>query len=204
MFNLAWIFQSRPSEIPTKIRVWCGALEILISLENFNPGGRLWGIWGWGRGGVASPLWPLFCGENAFDSNSIRRKCGRCRRTLSLGVCPPVLQKLVLCVPFSGSRSKQTSKGPWSKMLAQGHNLRLRDEGGGRILNFSIFGPSGKSQTRKPQSLNWGRQVAPNRRIAGHKAGDSVTATAFLSFSDPCICEMLCPERRKKFSASPP
>ena len=30
----------------------------------------------------------------------------------------------------AGSRSKQMSKGPSSKMLAQGNNLRLRDEGG--------------------------------------------------------------------------
>ena len=32
----------------------------------------------------------------------------------------------------AGSRSKQLPKGPQSKMLAQGSNLRLRDEGGSR------------------------------------------------------------------------
>ena len=32
----------------------------------------------------------------------------------------------------AGSKSKQMFKGPWSKMLAQWHNVRLRDEGGGR------------------------------------------------------------------------
>ena len=41
---------------------------------------------------------------------------------LRIDVCPPVLQKLVLCVPFctggegaAGSQSKQMSKGTWSK-----------------------------------------------------------------------------------------
>ena len=34
-FNLAWIFQSRPSELPTKIGVWWAArLKFSISLEN--------------------------------------------------------------------------------------------------------------------------------------------------------------------------
>ena len=43
IFNLAWTFQSRPAEFPTKIGVWRVArLRFSISLENFNPGGRSW------------------------------------------------------------------------------------------------------------------------------------------------------------------
>ena len=54
----------------------------------------------------------------------------------SSACAPPVLYKHVLCVPFlhraAGSRSQAISKGPLSKMLAQGSNLRLRDQGGSR------------------------------------------------------------------------
>ena len=54
--------------------------------------------------------------------------------------CAPLCRKNMCCasrfctggVVGGSSTSEQVSKGPWSKMLAQGHNLRLRDEGGSR------------------------------------------------------------------------
>ena len=54
--------------------------------------------------------------------------------------CAPLCCKNMCCASrfctggegAAGSKSKQMSKGPWSKMLVQGHNLRLRDETGGR------------------------------------------------------------------------
>ena len=52
--------------------------------------------------------------------------------------CAPLCHKNMCCASrfctggggAAGSKSERMSKGPWSKMLAQGHNLRLRDEGG--------------------------------------------------------------------------
>ena len=54
--------------------------------------------------------------------------------------CAPLCCKNMCCASrlcmggsgAAGSKSKQMSKGPYSKMLAQERNLRLRDEGGSR------------------------------------------------------------------------
>ena len=41
-----------------------------------------------------------------------------------------------------------------------------------------------KSQTRRPQSQNWGRQAAANRRIAGHKA-TKVASAVYIQAKNP-------------------